>query len=272
MTVCTRGSLHRAISQVLAVAVSGLILSGCAQASNTGAVTPSKTQEPSAAASTDEAPVLTAPSSSARPTTTMESALLALEQTERATVSTCVMSGATGALSTYKGEAEVPADVLLAAVLPAIAARNDPSVTTLPVAQDRSGVDAQIRRLGGDSSVAAGLAALNDRLTTTRTTTARQACSDINTALLGDLLNEPVNSTYREALLTAASRETARSFRASVPDGSTTAGTVLVNGSAAGAVAVLSGVHWSTVITVFVTGAADPLAVVTRATQIALTT
>jgi hypothetical protein len=271
MTVCTRGSLHRVISQVLAVAVSGLILSGCAQASTTAAVTPSKTAEPSAAASNDEAPVLTAPSSSARPTTTMESALVALEQAEQATVSTCVMSGATGAVSTYKGESDMPADALLAVILPAIATRNDPSATMLPVAQDRSDVDAQIRRLGGDSSVAAGLAALDDRVTTTRATTARQACSDVNTALLGALLDGRANSTYREALLTAASRETARSFRASVPDGWTTAGTVLVNGSAAGAVAVLSGVHWSTVITIFVTGAADPLDVIARATQIALT-
>ncbi|MCE0459793.1 hypothetical protein, partial [Curtobacterium flaccumfaciens] len=183
MTVCTRGSLRRVISRVLAVAVSGLILSGCAQASTTVAVAPSKTAEPSAVASTDEAPVLAAPSSSARPTTTMESALAALEQAEQAAVSTCVMSGATGAVSTYESESEMPADALLAAILPAIATRNDPSGTVPPVAQDRSGVDAQIRRLGGDSSVAAGLAALNDRVTTTRTTTARQACSDINAAL-----------------------------------------------------------------------------------------
>ncbi|WP_412148677.1 hypothetical protein [Curtobacterium flaccumfaciens] len=270
MTVCTRGSLYRVISRVLAVAVSGLILSGCAQASTTVTVAPSKKAEPTAAASTDEAPVLTAPSSSARPTTTMQSALVALEQAEQAAVSTCVMSGATGAVSTYKGESDMPADALLAVILPAIATRIDPSAT-MPVAKDRSDVDAQIRRLGGDSSVAAGLAALNDRATTTRATTARQACSDINTALQGDLLDERMNSTYRAALLTAASRETARSFRASVPDGWTAAGTVLVNGSSAGAVAVLSGVHWSTVITVFVTGAADPLDVIARATQIALT-
>jgi hypothetical protein len=50
------------------------------------------------------------------------------------------------------------------------------------------------------------------------------------------------------------------------------AGTVLVNGLTAGAVAVLSGVHWSTVITVFVTGTADSLDVITRAIRIALTT
>lgn len=271
MTVSTHCSLHRVVGQVLAVAVSGLIVSGCAQASTTAAVTPSKTADPSAAATTDEAPALTAPSSSARPTTTTESALVAVEQAERATVSTCVMSGATGAVSTYKGESDMPADALLAAILPAIATRNDPSATMLPVAQDRSGVDAQIRRLGGDSSVAAGLAALDDRVTTTHTTTARQACSDIDTALLGGLLDERANSTYREALLSAAGRETARSFRASVPDGWTTVGTVLVDGSSAGAVAVLSGVHWSTVITIFVTGAADPLEVIARATQIALT-
>lgn len=270
MTVCTRAPLQRAISQVLALAVSGLILSGCARAPSTGAVTPSS-QESNATASTHEPPVLTAPSSSARPTTTTESALLALEQTEQATVSTCVMSGRTGAVATYKGETEVPSDALLAAVLPAIAARNDPSATTLPVAKDRSGVDAQIRRIGGDSSVVAGLAALRDRVTTTRTTNARQACSDINTALLGDLLDEPVNSAYREALVAAAGGDTARSFRASVPDGWSIAGIVLVNGSTAGAVAVLSGVHWSTVISVFVTGAAGPLDVIARATQIALT-
>lgn len=272
MSVCAHGPLHRMISQVLTIAVSALILSGCARASTTVAAEPSKTADPSAAASADEAPVLTAPSSSARPTTTTESALLALEQAEHATVSTCVMSGATGAVSTYKGEIEVPADALLASVLPAIAARNDPSGTTLPVAEDPSDVDAQILRLGGDSSVAAGLAALGDRVTTTRTTTARQACSDINTALLGDFLDEQLNSAYREALLTAANSETARSFRTSVPDGWTATGTVLVDSSTAGAVAVLSGVHWSTVITVFVTGATDPPDVIARATQIALTT
>ncbi len=34
---------------------------------------------------------------------------------------------------------------------------------------------------------------------------------------------------------------------------------------------MLGGVHWSTVITVFVTGAADPADVISRATRIALT-
>lgn len=47
--------------------------------------------------------------------------------------------------------------------------------------------------------------------------------------------------------------------------GSTTAGAVRVDGSTAGAVAVLSGVHWSPVVTVLVTGAEDPLDVIDRA-------
>lgn len=271
MSVRTPGYRLRATGQVLAVVATGLVVSGCAQASSTVAIAPSTPLEPRAAASPDGAPALTAPSSSARPTTTTERALSALEQTEQATVSTCVMRGATGAVTTYRAGSEVPADALLAVVLPAIAARDDPNATALPVAQDRPGVDAQIRRLGGDSSVDAGLAALGDRVTTTRTTTARQACHDIAAAFLGDALDEPAHSAYREELLTAASRGTARSFRTSVPDGWTTAGTVLVDASTAGAVAVLSGVHWSTVITVFVTDASEPLDVLARATEIALT-
>ncbi|MET3638273.1 hypothetical protein [Curtobacterium oceanosedimentum] len=256
---------------MLAVAVSGLVLSGCAQASTTVTVAPSSKAEPGAAASADEVPVLTAPSSTARPMSSTERALAALEQAERATISTCVMRGTTGAVSTYRGAEEMPADALLAVILPVVAARNDdPGATKLPIAQDRAGVDAQVHRLGGQSGVAAGLTALDDRVTTTSTTTARQACTDIDAALLGDVLDERSNSSYREALLSAASRGTAESFRASVPDGWTTAGTVLVSGTTAGAVAVLSGVHWSTVITVFVTGAADPADVVSRATQIAL--
>jgi len=255
---------------VLAIAVSGLILSGCARASGTVAVAPSTMPEPRAAASSDEAPVLTAPSSSARPTMTVGSAMLALEQTEHAAISSCVMSGATGAVATYRGAAEVPADALLAVTLPVIVARNEPGATALPVAQDRADVDAQIHRLGGDDELDSGLAALDDHVTTTRTTTAQQACSDITATLLDDVLDEPAKSTYREALRTAAGRDAAGSFRASVPDGWTTAGTVLMNGSSAGAVAVLSGVHWSTVIAVFVTGAADPLDVIARATRVAL--
>jgi hypothetical protein len=180
------------------------------------------------------------------------------------------MGGATGSVSTYRGDDGVPADALLAPILPAIAARSDPDAALLPIAADRTGVSAQVRQLGGASAVARLLAKLGDHRTTTATTTARQACRDFTDVVLGDALDDRTNSAYRQMLLNAAERAPARSLTTAVSNGWTVVGTVLENDNEAGIVAVLSGVHWSTTIAVFSTGGSRPLDVALRATKILL--